>query len=70
MFLNRYGERNGYPCPSHNPVEGKQGITDEEIVLLPSKTEKMDVYEVFVASRMSQPGECDDGATDFEEFAG
>jgi hypothetical protein len=47
-FLKRYGERNGYPCPSHNPAGVKQGITDEDVVFLPSKTEKMAVYEEFV----------------------
>eukprot|EP01028_Stygiella_incarcerata_P001306 TRINITY_DN1214_c1_g1_i1.p1 TRINITY_DN1214_c1_g1~~TRINITY_DN1214_c1_g1_i1.p1 ORF type:complete len:606 (-),score=117.08 TRINITY_DN1214_c1_g1_i1:401-2218(-) len=44
MFLRRYGEECGYPCPSSHPPGGDIRV-EEEIILLPSGTQKFKVYE-------------------------
>ena len=44
VFLHRYGEEFGYPCPSSHPSGGDTWV-EEEIILLPAGTQKYKVYE-------------------------
>eukprot|EP01028_Stygiella_incarcerata_P005966 TRINITY_DN245_c0_g2_i1.p1 TRINITY_DN245_c0_g2~~TRINITY_DN245_c0_g2_i1.p1 ORF type:complete len:723 (-),score=164.06 TRINITY_DN245_c0_g2_i1:38-2206(-) len=48
-FLRRYGEEHGYPCPSSRPPGGNTHV-NEDIIVLPSGTEKRAMYHTYVTA--------------------
>jgi hypothetical protein len=72
-FLRRYGECFGYPCASIHP-DWRLAASDREIVFLPSKTERMFVYDCFVkyltpCDRMDQERDHNDDELDADSNA-